>query len=532
METLSSKTFSTAATDASAKHLPHDMRLVVRTYRHGLGDCHLLSLISRVGHLDPQAAPSFHMMIDCGVILGTEGAHEKIEDVLDSVYEETGGAIDVLVVTHQHYDHVSGFLLALDRFESFDDSKRSDSDAGDGRLRIAYSDSRKLLRIKEIWLAWTEDPRNEDAQRLTRQREDSLRKLREVVTRLNMLGMKETVTRSKTGQVLRFFGVNESGKSGWTTQDAMNNIRRLVPDDEHIRYLSPGEFIEPPTAPGLRFYVLGPPRDDAALRKLTAKDDVYHIATPLLNEAVGLAARSARDDETGAGYEPFDRAWGHPLHASDGSDLGATSDFLKDRYFGPESPTEEADISWRQIENNWLYSSEAFAMALDKATNNTSLVMAIELIASKNKEVLLFAADAQVGSWRSWHSLEWSFAGESVTAKSLLKRLAFYKVSHHGSGNATPKQCGVEFMSKRFVSFIPVDGAKALDKGWGKMPLTPLVAALREGKRVVVRTDEELPDIEDCVLPEGSALSSGREGKKIKGPCYYAWTVTFSSEVH
>jgi hypothetical protein len=212
--------------------------------------------------------------------------------------------------------------------------------------------------------------------------------------RLNALGLQGLVKGSKTEQVLRFFGVNEFGISGETTKEAMSNIREFVPGVEFIRYLSPGETIEPSTAPGLRFYVLAPPRDNAALRKLTAKDEVFHIASPLLKEVVGLAARSATGDGTQPGYEPFDKAWGHPLHPPAGADLGATSDFLTDRYFGPKCPTDEADISWRQIENNWLYSSEAFAIALDKATNNTSLVLAIEMRGSKDKEVLLFAADA------------------------------------------------------------------------------------------------------------------------------------------
>ena len=61
---------------------------------------------------------------------------------------------------------------------------------------------------------------------------------------------------------------------------------------------------------------------------------------------------------------------------------------------------------------------------MDSATNNTSLVLAFELI--DTKEVLLFAADAQIGSWNSWLPLKWKIekGAEAKTVKTpeLLQR--------------------------------------------------------------------------------------------------------------
>src|SRR6266699_2202355 len=68
--------------------------------------------------------------------------------------------------------------------------------------------------------------------------------------------------------------------------------------------------------------------------------------------------------------------------------------------------------------------------ALDSMTNNTSLVLAIELA---DGDVLLFAADAQVGNWLSWQDLKWTVGTSPVTGPDLLKRTIFYKVGHHGS---------------------------------------------------------------------------------------------------
>ena len=70
------------------------------------------------------------------------------------------------------------------------------------------------------------------------------------------------------------------------------------------------------------------------------------------------------------------------------------------------------------------------------------------LLAVQNGPPLLFAADAQVGNWESWQTLEWKLDdGTRVTGPDLLKRTVFYKVGHHGSGNATPKAV-VDMMAK------------------------------------------------------------------------------------
>ena len=55
---------------------------------------------------------------------------------------------------------------------------------------------------------------------------------------------------------------------------------------------------------------------------------------------------------------------------------------------------------WRRIDNEWLFSAETLALALNTGINNTSLVLAFEL--PHSRKVLLFAGDAQRGNWISW----------------------------------------------------------------------------------------------------------------------------------
>jgi hypothetical protein len=61
-------------------------------------------------------------------------------------------------------------------------------------------------------------------------------------------------------------------------------------------------------------------------------------------------------------------------------------------------------------------------LAIDKAKNNTSLVLCLEWHGWK----LLFSGDAEVRSWKE------------MNKRNLLEPVHFLKISHHGSHNGTP----------------------------------------------------------------------------------------------
>jgi hypothetical protein len=109
-------------------------------------------------------------------------------------------------------------------------------------------------------------------------------------------------------------------------------------------------------------------------------------------------------------------------------------------------------------------------------------------------DVLLFAADAQVGNWLSWQDLKWEVDGQDVTGPDLLRRAIFYKVGHHGSHNATLRELGLEEMKSLKLAFVPVDHAMALKKRWNQMPLNELMKRLNEiTDEKVVRIDQDIP---------------------------------------
>jgi hypothetical protein len=149
------------------------------------------------------------------------------------------------------------------------------------------------------------------------------------------------------------------------------------------------------------------------------------------------------------------------------------------------------DGDWRRIESDWTVAAESLALDLDSHTNNTCLVLAIELV--KSGRVLLFPGDAQVGNWLSWQERKWEVAEGSatrtVTGPDLLRRTVFYKVGHHGSHNATMRAAGLEQMeSEELVAFVPVFKDQAEKSRWHEMPFEPLVKRLDEktGGRLVV----------------------------------------------
>ena len=102
----------------------------VRMYCQGLGDCFLL-------RFETAAEEFYDVLIDCGIYKASPDAKAIMNEIVDDIIETTStpkqkhGHLDLLVVTHEHWDHISGFSQALDKF--------------------------KAMAIDKVWQAWTED---------------------------------------------------------------------------------------------------------------------------------------------------------------------------------------------------------------------------------------------------------------------------------------------------------------------------------------------------------------------------------------
>jgi hypothetical protein len=420
-------------------------RAKVRMYRQGLGDCFLISLPRTNGSKRP-----YYVMIDCGVVLGTPDPGTIMNQVMDNIVEVTDGEIDLLIATHEHWDHLSGFVQAKEPFER--------------------------LKVGQVWLAWTEDPEDELTKKLKKEKGLALSALRMGLSQMEMAGDPDGIT--ELSGILEFFGLAK----GLTTADALSKVRAKTAKP---RYCLPTEPPVQPPETNARFYVLGPPHDEKMLRKINPsarQKETYGLALdsfPLFMEGAGTALGNAD------AARPFDQQYEIPFaYAQSAPEL----DFFRKHYWQPgDAPPD----TWRRIDSDWLGGASDLALQLDSLTNNTSLVIAIEL---PGGDVLLFAADAQVGNWLSWKDLSWTVDGKTVTGPDLLKNAILYKVGHHGSHNATLKTQGLEEMHRLRVAMIPVDHEMAVKKRWGKMPLDELVAALNErAKDVVLRVDQPKP---------------------------------------
>lgn len=402
----------------------------VRMYRQGLGDCFLLAFADLEGGQK-------RLLIDCGVLVGTKDARQRMQAVVGDIRQATGGRLDILVVTHEHWDHVSGFVQARKEFER--------------------------LEIGQVWLAWTEDENDPLARELRERHRSALRALGLAQTRWRKAHPEaDSGLSARVEALLGFYGPGLATQGGSLTQDAMDWVK-----DRHPQpiYLKPGG--EPAVIPGLegpRFYVLGPPLDPKLIYKgdpAKGSGEVYlgDLSQGWPGLQFGVLEAEAGAAEPPPPFNPAYRFWGDAPHRMQ----------IEDRY---------RSEPWRTIDQDYLDAVGQLALMLDNHTNNTSLALAIEL--SSGGPVLLFPGDAQRGNWSSWEAVRWTGAGAGTTAQDLLGRTVLYKVGHHGSHNATARGLGLELMNHPgLAALIPVDRETAAQKRW-QMPYPPLFRRLLE----------------------------------------------------
>lgn len=470
-------------------------RLTVRHYCQGIGDSHLLFFPRSDG-------TSFKMLIDCGLHTIVSGGNKTIERIAEDIRQAAGGEpIDVLVITHEHWDHVSGFHTAREIFEK--------------------------IGFKQVWMPWTENPADPMATQLDTHRKQALTALERVTNALagrHGLSPRMQGLRDRLADITGFYFGAKGDKVRAARDAAAQMARPNLPT-----YLEPGGVpMELAELPGVKIYVLGPPRDRAMLKLEERKAEMYQLGARG-GWSLEQSLSSSFGVDTGDGEDwiesmsPFADSHGHDLsEALNG--LGDTTivKFVSDHYSGTapiRAGTDEeaylADQDWRRIDADWMAIAADLALQLDQGINNTSTVLAFEFV--DTKRVVLFPGDAQIGSWLSWHSVKWD--GTDVTASDLLARTIYLKVAHHGSHNATPKDQGLELMTHPdLAAFIPVNEADAKKAKWHEMPFSTILDTLAsKASGRVLRADDGWITEPDAVpafpLPSGSVKGVRTEGR-------------------
>ena len=532
------------------KMRPPESGVTIRMYRQGHGDCFFLAMRKTNGS-------PFYMLIDCGLWTNSEIKNgQTIDKVIADIAEATDNKLDVVLVTHEHMDHVNGFAKK------------------DPVTDLPYFHP---IKIDQLWLAWTEDGDDQFANDLRERFNDTLLALMGADERLDRAGLGMT---TKNRALLRDLMSFETGEDAADMlRQRLHDIRLTKPglssrqqgalaiegitNKKAIKYLREkieGDplFLRPDRGPyklksveGIRVYALGPPRDVKQLLSLEPiGDEGFHLAIDgptrsLLAATAGNGAGnsgrcfdprfgiSRKDVENG--LEPYLResiksAYGHT--ADDTyltKDPKWISDYFVDHY-GKTGNASAPEI-WRQIDNDWLAGSESLALRLNDEVNNTSLVIAIEL--PSTGKVLLFPGDAQRGNWISWAPLSWTVGDKTVGLRELLGRTVFYKVGHHGSHNATLNGSAEDDYANlswlatgefkdEFVAVIPANTPWALGKAkpW-KHPLESIEKALHKKARGRVFRS----DVDTVQKPSDVSAAAWKKFKRQETDLFFEYTV-------
>ena len=447
----------------------------VRMYRQGFGDCFLLAFGGENG-------AQTYVMIDMGVVNAASGKPATMKKIAASIHAATGGHVDVLVITHEHFDHVCGF-------------------------KFAEQELRKIT-FGQAWLAWTQDPTDTLAKSLHEEYGQQLEALRAAAVKLKAAADEEGSNRLR--QYLSFDGeldgrlVGATEKFSPTTKEALNIGSGLAGKRECFK---PGRVIDD-VIEGVRVYVLGPPYSKEKLKETEPElNEAYLAEQAALTGFIGALTGDAKGDA----LRPIDKAYAIDEKAAE------KHAFFASEYFGSGAKSAEERgkrYGWRRIDASWLRAGESLALQMQNATNNTSLVLAFEHV--KSGKVLLFAGDAQPGNWRSWKDVRFAVSGSSldrdrdgvVTSDDLLAATVVYKVGHHGSHNGTMKGEGLEKMTSReLVALLPTDKDQAEASGWDKIPKPELIERLMQRTQGRVLSTDHTAETPDRNRPAAQASS-------------------------
>jgi len=430
----------------------------IRMYFPGFGDCFLLTFHANDG--SPR-----HVLIDCGVFVGYRGGAKRLNLIAQDIAKVTNSRLHIVAVTHEHADHISGFVDA-----NFHD-----------------------IQIDDLWLAWTEDPTDTVARQL---KAGNKTHVEELTSAVNLMAQ----ANHPSAEVLRGmldFEVTSSGSDD--NKSGLGYLKGKI--GKQLRssdYLRPGEPpLSIPGVDGVKVYVLGPPQNIAEIHNLE-RGDIYPKFAAFLEALKGRSAKVSSEDALSLqSCCPFDKRYGLIATEVKNDEFFSTKyGFSTDAAQGPE---------WRRIDEDWLDAASELALRIGEYTNNTSLVLALELPGLEPHKVLLFVGDAQVGNWLSWSDVHWDIETngkkETITGEDLLRCTVFYKTGHHGSHNATLKTNGLELMDKSsLVSMIPVDeqwANKKAAKGF-VFPAPKVLAGIEaQSQNRVLRSDKinTMPDI-------------------------------------
>ena len=380
--------------------------LNIRSYQVGFGDCFLLTF--SYSEAAKSADRERHILIDFGSTGLPPGTPvDQMMRVASDIEEKCRGKLHVVVATHRHKDHISGFTTQNDG-----------SGTGDVIARLSPD---------VVIQPWTEDPDahdppapNGDSPRVKRANHLASLNSMHVVSESMLTEVQHIGDERRFKQPLGA-GIVEQIKfladdNKLPNESAVVNLRKM---GRKNYFVSHGSKLDVSALlPGVAINVLGPPN--------------------LEQHAEIQKERSADKNEFWMLQAAAQEFWGQQA---------ATGAMLEKFTSGKSRLFPKADVFTRVIpaHNRWFVRQIramrgeqmlGLVRILDKAMNNTSVILLFDVAGKK----LLFPGDAQIENWE--------YALSLADDLNQLKDVDVYKVGHHGSRNATPKTLWENFEHK------------------------------------------------------------------------------------
>ena len=384
--------------------------LTIRAYQVGFGDCFLLTIA--YSGAAKKSDKERHLLID----FGSTGMPDHVDPdgqmmkVAKDIEARCDGKLHMVIASHRHKDHLSGFA-----------TKEDGSGTGD-----------VIARCKPdiVIQPWTEDPKTQDSKlklKATSGREHPLQS--QYISALKDMNTLSEAIQTEVSHLSseKFMkGLNQnlasqikflSDDNGVPNQSAVNNLASM--GTNHYVYYG-YKLDASKLMPGVNFRFIGPPtlEQHAEIENQSQTDkDEFWMLQAAAQQFWGLQAATA--DLIGGFTSGNTRLF---------PDADVFQDFVPthNRWFIRQLRALRGDQMLRMVR------------ILDKCLNNTSVILLLEIGGKK----LLFPGDAQIENW------EYALHLDKDANLKTLKDVCFYKVGHHGSRNATPKTLWNNFATK------------------------------------------------------------------------------------
>lgn len=391
---------------------PRNVR--IRMYNVGFGDCFLLTFRYRNDR-------DRNVLIDFGSSAAPERRKSQMAEIAEDIRDASKQHLDAVIVTHRHSDHISGFGAATGKIiEEISEEAlivqpwtedpelprnavrgRGAAPAGarafsamharslDAMQAVASSVLARIARHEFDEIEGGTDEETEEGEAAPAAPRQPARSSRALVAKLG--------TGSRSLEKLRFLG-----ETNIKNRPAVLRLQRMGNAHEWLSY-GMKTALSGQVLPGVKVHVLGPPTIE-------------------------------QHPEVKAYAKESDQYWSMQAAAT-----RVSARMTVDKLFpGRDVPSVQLEelpksVRWfvRRVRTAQAQQLMELVRIIDATMNNTSLILLFEVGGKR----LLFPGDAQVENW----DYALNHARNKTAVRKLLRNADVYKVGHHGSLNATPK---------------------------------------------------------------------------------------------